>query len=202
MHLVTLASVTPQPWRNGGGLTRDLLAWPDAVAWQCRISVADVERSGPFSAYPGVDRCFTVLQGAGVVLHLPGGPRRLTACSAPLAFDGAATPGCDLVDGATLDLNLMVQRDAGSGGMQQAGAVAWVHEAPLRALFCAEPAVLRVAGQPALELPAMSLAWTAQSAGEAWRCVKKEPLAGYQGDAPGTPPQPRAWWLHFHPRTS
>ena len=68
MNRVQLAEIAPQPWRNGGGLTRELLAWPDAEAWQCRLSVADITRAGPFSAFPGVTRWFAVLEGEGVVL--------------------------------------------------------------------------------------------------------------------------------------
>ena len=51
-------------WRNGGGRTRELLAWPDAADWKVRVSVADVESDGPFSAFPGVQRWFAVLEGA------------------------------------------------------------------------------------------------------------------------------------------
>ena len=42
LHTVALSSATPQAWRNGGGVTRELLAWPAADAWRVRVSVADV----------------------------------------------------------------------------------------------------------------------------------------------------------------
>ncbi len=41
-----------QPWRNGGGFTRQLLAWPDDENWLLRISMANVSQDGPFSAWP------------------------------------------------------------------------------------------------------------------------------------------------------
>ena len=41
-NLVQLADVAPQPWKNGGGTTRELLAWPDAASWRVRLSVAEV----------------------------------------------------------------------------------------------------------------------------------------------------------------
>jgi environmental stress-induced protein Ves len=59
-----------QTWRNGGGSTRELLAWPEAGAWQLRISVAEITRDGPFSAFAGVQRWFAVLRGDGVRLRL------------------------------------------------------------------------------------------------------------------------------------
>ena len=39
---VSLASVPPQPWKNGGGTTRELLAWPAGADWRVRLSVAEV----------------------------------------------------------------------------------------------------------------------------------------------------------------
>lgn len=64
---VLLAKDCPaMPWRNGGGQTRELLTWPAGSApdqWQLRISRADIDYDGPFSAFPGVQRWFAVLKG-------------------------------------------------------------------------------------------------------------------------------------------
>ncbi len=127
LHLVDLHACTPQPWRNGGGLTRELLAWPQAthgqaVDWRLRVSVARIDHGGPFSAFPGIWRGFTVLHGEGVILDLPGGSRTLTPADDPLAFDGEAAPMCHLLDGPTEDLNLMVRRDAGRPALRRARA--------------------------------------------------------------------------------
>ena len=65
------------PWRNGGGVTRELLAWPDPHDWLLRVSVADIHASGPFSKFPGVDRWFAVLAGGAVSIETAGAaPRR------------------------------------------------------------------------------------------------------------------------------
>lgn len=106
-QLVPLSTVAASPWRNGGGSTRELLAWPAAADWRVRISVADVEQDGPFSAFPGIERWFAVLEGAGVALRLGGATNLLSADSAPLRFDGAAAVDCALLDGPTRDFNLM-----------------------------------------------------------------------------------------------
>jgi environmental stress-induced protein Ves len=53
MKTVRLADCPFVPWRNGGGRTRELLAWPSAEDWQLRVSVAEIEADGPFSAFPG-----------------------------------------------------------------------------------------------------------------------------------------------------
>lgn len=111
-EMVSLEDVKPTPWRNGGGTTRELLAWPDSAAWQWRASVAEVAQSGPFSSFAGVTRWFAVLEGEGVCLTVDGQPHRLTTNDQPLAFDGAAQTSCELLGGITQDFNLMVQGGA------------------------------------------------------------------------------------------
>ncbi len=187
MNLLRCDAVEPQPWRNGGGLTRELLAWPARDGWALRISVADIRADGPFSAFAGVDRWFAVLEGAGVRLVLPEGQRRVAAGDAPLHFAGEAAPPCELLDGPTRDLNLMLRRDAGRGAMQRAQAgEAFAPHSRFRALFAAEALTLQADGADALRLPALALAWSDAAQG-VWRIA---------GDAPQ-----RAWWIHFEPHT-
>lgn len=115
-HVVHLADVSATPWRNGGGLTRELVSGPARADWQWRLSVAEVAADGPFSRFEGVTRWFAVLQGAGVVLNVAtpsdaagSTEHRQTAHDAPLCFDGAASTGCRLIDGPTQDFNLMLR---------------------------------------------------------------------------------------------
>lgn len=187
LRTVSLADTEPQPWKNGGGSTRELLAWPRPDAWQWRISVADISRAGPFSAFPGVLRGFAVLQGTGVVLQVHGQALRLTPDSDPLHFDGAAPPGCKLIDGPTLDLNVMTLQDAGQGQMQRARVgQPWHSRAPLRALLSLQPARLSIDDGPARDLPAGTLAWSDQADEQQWL---------WQPQAAGA----RAWWLAYTP---
>lgn len=109
-NVVRLADIPATPWRNGGGVTRELATWPDAGDWSWRMSVADVDKSGPFSKFDGIERWFAVLEGAGVQLDVSGVPYRVTSDDAPLFFDGASETGCELIDGKTRDFNLMVRR--------------------------------------------------------------------------------------------
>lgn len=175
LQVVHLDNIKPQPWRNGGGVTRELLAWPDVRHWLLRLSVADIERDGPFSAFPGIDRWFAVLSGNGVRLGTPA--RVVVVGDLPLQFDGAAAPACELVDGPTRDLNLMVRRDAAVAWMQRVeGSLEWPPvqaeaDASLRlcGVFTADGCALQRAGRQTVDLPAMSLAWsTAANAGDSW----------------------------------
>ncbi len=101
--------VTAQPWRNGGGTTRELLARPAGEAWRVRVSVADVVTDGAFSAFPEVARWFAVIDGAGVVLSVGGMDHRCVTDGEPLAFAGDADTHSRLIDGPTRDLNLMLR---------------------------------------------------------------------------------------------
>lgn len=172
IEVITVDRAVPQPWRNGGGFTRELLAWPSAHNWLARISVADINRDGDFSAFPGIDRWFAVVEGNGVVLRFATDRAVLDVHSDPLHFDGAATPMAELQDGATRDLNLMIRREAASGGVQRAAPDAeWIHAAPLRALFVTSPARLQIDDADAAHLGAFALAWSAHAQRQRWRFV-------------------------------
>ena len=156
-RLVRSIDVPAQRWRNGGGTTRELFAWPEAGEWQVRISVADIEADGPFSAYPGVQRWFTVLQGAGVELTIDGVPQRLHRGDAPLQFDGAAVVDCRLIDGPTRDLNLMLRR--ANGRLESAtDGEAWSPATAQCGLFTAVAGICE-AGTQQHALPAYALLW-------------------------------------------
>lgn len=166
-HLIPLASATPSPWRNGGGVTRELTAQPAGDDWTWRISVAEVAADGPFSRFPAVQRWFAVLGGAGVVLKLPGAEHRLTPASAPLSFDGEVPVQCELLHGRTRDLNLMVRRERAAAKMVRMDGVR--HLAAARAKVVAvyavdEPAQVRHEGA-AVEVAPHTLAWASLPAG-------------------------------------
>lgn len=134
MITVKADDVAAVPWKNGGGVTRHLAADAEGDAWRWRISLADIGADGPFSAYPGVERWFAVVDGAGVELTLAGAPLVLRPHDPPLVFDGADAPACRLLDGATRDLNLMLRGP--KGVMRRAGAaVVWTEDWPLRGHF-------------------------------------------------------------------
>ena len=106
-HTVSLDEVPPQSWRSGGGITRELLAWPAVAGWRLRLSVADVQAAGPFSHFDGLERWFAVLEGDGVVLRMGHEEHTLTRSDAPLRFDGGLNVDCTLRGGPTRDFNLM-----------------------------------------------------------------------------------------------
>lgn len=161
-QMTSFASAAVQPWRNGGGVTRELLAWPAQPDWRMRMSVADVEAAGPFSRFPGIERWFAVLEGEGVLLRLPTGESRLTRLDAPLRFDGDADVLCEPVRGATRDFNLMAPPGRARMERVRGGGDFHVRAPALIALYThAEPAVLAI-GEASVEVPSGHLAWRLQ----------------------------------------
>lgn len=180
VSIVHLNDVTPQRWRNGGGVTRELVAWPDAPNWLMRLSVADIERDGPFSAFPGIKRWFAVLHGSGV--RLGAETSVLGVGDTPFQFDGALAPDCALIDGPTRDLNLMIQRDRATGWMHRVMTdFNWPREADcrpdvseVRGVFSMAGCVLDCLGETRIDVPAMSVAWDRNAPVDARWCVTNQ----------------------------
>jgi hypothetical protein len=109
-----------RPWRNGGGTTAEVAAWPPGAdagadfAW--RVSFADVGGSGDFSTFPGVDRVITLVDGPPMTLELPGETTVLHPF-APYSFDGGVPVRCT-VSAPTRDLNVMTRRGRASATVE------------------------------------------------------------------------------------
>src|SRR5450830_1793080 len=83
--LIPFASLTPSPWKNGGGSTTEIAVEPPGAtlhSFEWRLSLASIAHDGPFSHFPGVDRSLALLDGPGLML-----------------------------DSATLDFNVMTRRE-------------------------------------------------------------------------------------------
>jgi uncharacterized protein len=160
-QFIHLDDVAPMPWRNGGGVTRELIAWPVGSDWDWRISVAEIEKDGPFSRYEGVQRWFAVLGGAGVRLTLDGQSQELGPRSAAVCFDGAAAPECTLLDGPTEDLNLMLRQGRAQARMQRVSA-SFAERVPagrVIAVYTREERTTVEVDSDIIEMPSHALAW-------------------------------------------
>jgi len=100
-------------WRNGGGETRELAVWPpgaalDAFEW--RVSVATIARSGPFSRFAGSTRTAVLIDGRG--LRLADGRTHIALAErfAQATFAGAPAWECELMEGPVQVLNVMVRQ--------------------------------------------------------------------------------------------
>lgn len=135
MRTVRHDDVPDQPWRNGGGTTRELHR---DERW--RLSVATITATGPFSTFPGVTRWFAVARGT-LVLDLDGAPQDVggdVGGDAVLVFDGEL-PVVAHPEGEVLAVNVMATSPPGItvvGGRYAGGsAVAVVDLDTLQAHF-------------------------------------------------------------------
>ena len=100
------------PWKNGAGTTTEIAVYPagsglDDFDW--RLAIADLDRSGPFSSFPGVDRLLMLLPPAEVTLVIDDRERVMAALDV-VAFAGGSTVSARLTSGPARDLNLMLRR--------------------------------------------------------------------------------------------
>ncbi|GAA1508776.1 HutD family protein [Streptomyces albidochromogenes] len=101
------------PWKNGGGITREIAAAPVGAGtahFDWRISLAEVEGDGPFSAFPEVDRILTVAEGRGMDLTVGGERRLVDERYVPQRFPGDAATDCRLLGGRVVNFNVMHRR--------------------------------------------------------------------------------------------
>jgi hypothetical protein len=166
-----------------------------------RISRADIEADGPFSAFPDVQRWFAVLEGAGVALQFADGQKLLHRGDPPFEFDGATAPLCTLLDGPTQDLNLMVRK--GHGRMQAvtvgkswdtAHAVSRTNALTVRGLYTSVAGVWSNGAQ-SLALAAHSLLWNHGDNAELWTFTPETHTRLSHTE------QIQAWWIAFTPDT-
>ena len=158
-QVVELADVAPTPWRNGGGSTQVLLTWPHADEWRIRISVAEIERDGPFSRYFGAERWFAVLDGAGVNLRVGGGSQLLTPDTEPFRFSGNVDVECSLLAGRTRDLNLMALPGASRMTRVHDGYLGVIPARTLIAGYAPRGGTIAVFDEYVLDLAPDTLVW-------------------------------------------
>ena len=112
MKLLSESDFKIMPWKNGGGTTCELfrLCDPDNPEnFLFRLSRAQVESSGPFSMFPGIDRTLLLLEGNGFRLNQKPLHQRMSQIS----FTGEEAIHCELIGGPCTDFNVLVKRDWG-----------------------------------------------------------------------------------------
>jgi environmental stress-induced protein Ves len=126
MQIIRFADLKPQPWRNGGGVTRELASHrggasagaasagattSDDGAWDWRVSIADVTSAGDYSPFPGMERVLTVVEGELLLLAVDGTEHPLEKYR-PFRFPGGAASSSALPTGNVRNLNVIAREGA------------------------------------------------------------------------------------------
>lgn len=103
-------------WKNGGGWTTELAAFPESGAgadapFDWRVSIAEIETDGAFSPFPGCDRHIALLEGVGMELRFDGAePVRLDQRLRFAPFAGETQTFGKLLAGPVRDFNVIARR--------------------------------------------------------------------------------------------
>lgn len=113
MRIIRYHDLEATPWKNGGGVTREIARYPtdsqlDDFGW--RISTAIVSQEGLFSRFEGVDRHLILLEGTGLELVMEKDETKRLLAGDYITFPGETSINAKLMDRAIADLNVMVRR--------------------------------------------------------------------------------------------
>lgn len=127
--VVDLLRLPAIAWRNGAGLTRDVLSGAlDADGeplW--RLSLADISSPATYSIFPGFDRVSCVIAGRGLDLRIEGAVVR-AGLGEVVAYPGESAVWADPLDGPVHNLNLFTRRGRATATMHVLrvnGTVSW-----------------------------------------------------------------------------
>ena len=133
------ADFTAMPWKNGGGVTHEIVRDERQGAMLWRLSIAEVASDGAFSLFPGMTRLLTVIAGDGMTLEaddviLTAKPRQ------PVRFSGDTALFGRLTTGPVRDLNFIFDASTINADMSRLDGPAEVnlHATAVTAAICIE----------------------------------------------------------------
>jgi uncharacterized protein len=115
VRVIKFETYRHMPWRNGKGFTLEIAREPAAAAdFAWRLSLADIDRDGEFSAYRGYRRALVLIAGNALQLTFQGhGSCFLHGGRRAARFEGEWKTRCAVPQGPCTDLSLIVRRGSG-----------------------------------------------------------------------------------------
>lgn len=107
MKILRYADLVPVPWKNGGGVTREIARQEQDGEFAWRLSIADVASEGAFSPFPGLRRILTVIDGPGMLLDRLNLEAHAANLFEPVAFSGDEPINGLLPHGPCRDFNVI-----------------------------------------------------------------------------------------------
>jgi len=111
-------------WANGSGATSEIMVSPPGAGMHnflWRASIADIDRPGPFSPLPGIDRSIMVLDGLLRLRIDAMAPIRLAPDTPPFSFSGDAAVFAQPEGRPVADFSMMTRRGQASARVQVVG---------------------------------------------------------------------------------
>ncbi|MGH6645816.1 HutD/Ves family protein [Aquabacterium sp.] len=106
-----LLELPPEPWRNGGGVTRTVARGEsDAGGELWRVSAAEITASGAFSRFPHMDRQAMLIAGGPLTLIVACTPHTMAQVGDTVRFSGEADSAVTLTGRPARFWNVMTRR--------------------------------------------------------------------------------------------
>lgn len=113
LSLLTAEDYLKTPWKNGNGITEDVLLLPQGAShedFDIRISRAPIVDESAFSSFPGIERTITRLGENPMVLRFADGHEVALEHLVPFCFDSTLAPSSRLPAGASQVMNVMTRQ--------------------------------------------------------------------------------------------
>ena len=170
LQVLSAAERHAVPWKNRGGVTAQIAVHPAGAGledFDWRISCAQVDSTGPFSRFPGIDRIIVILEGELSLVVEGREAVVLSPESAPWAFPGDAVTSGGPLAGTVHDLNVMTRRGRCSARVQRClveGRAKFEFTAATTVVLASAPLVLKAQERtvPLARLDALRVAGTIQ----------------------------------------
>lgn len=163
--ILALDTLPLSPWKNGGGLTREISLGPPGAGiddFDWRLSLADIQPGEfAFSRFPGIER-HTLVLGPGLSLASADAPRSALRAVAPLSalrLDGEDALQAVLAGAPIQAFNLMLRRGRAHGAVAaHTASTALPAASTLLALCCLQGEACVRTGLTTITLPAGTIA--------------------------------------------
>lgn len=106
----SIEALSREAWKNGGGWTRTVASHHVQGQIYWRVSVADIDASGPFSRFEGMDRIAVVVRGTGLRLSSESRVWNLDSLGSIAQFPGELAFRGDALEVPVQLWNVMVRR--------------------------------------------------------------------------------------------
>ncbi len=109
---INVRNLPSAPWRNGGGSTKEIAAFPlnaglDDFLW--RLSVAEIKQPSAYSLFPEIDRTQILIAGDRLTLRNQNGQSKRLLAYEPFSFAGEQAWFAEPEDDCQM-LNVMTSR--------------------------------------------------------------------------------------------